>query len=263
MLHTSGVFAYSCAMSNKRRAVNAERSGGVQSVDRAVSVLEILAQRGEAGVSEVAAEIGVHKSTAFRLLGALEDARTGGADPRARQVPPRLRHPAAGQRGAGPAGPHPAGPPGLRTARRASSARPSTSRCCARTSSSTSTRRAGPSAVGAHNWVGQLTPLHATSSGKVLLAFMAPGTPPRAVGRRGAEPAHRAHHHRRQRSSRSSSRPPRGTDTPASIEELEDGLNAIAAPVRDHTGEVIAALSVSGPGLPLHRGAAARGRSRT
>lgn len=45
---------------------------GVQSVDRAVSVLEFLAQRGEAGVSEVAAEIDVHKSTAFRLLGALE-----------------------------------------------------------------------------------------------------------------------------------------------------------------------------------------------
>src|SRR5256885_10152235 len=45
---------------------------GVQSVDRAVSVLEILAQRGEAGVSEVAGEIEVHKSTAFRLLGALE-----------------------------------------------------------------------------------------------------------------------------------------------------------------------------------------------
>src|SRR3954468_17733143 len=47
-------------------------SGGVQSVDRAVTVLEILAQRGEAGVSEVAEAIDVHKSTAFRLLGALE-----------------------------------------------------------------------------------------------------------------------------------------------------------------------------------------------
>jgi len=32
-----------------------------------------------------------------------------------------------------------------------------------------------------------------------------------------------------------------------SIEELEEGLNAIAAPVRNHTGDVIAALSVSGP----------------
>ena len=60
---------YSCVMSNAR----GESAGGVQSVDRAVSVLEILAQRGEAGVSEVAADIGVHKSTAFRLLAALED----------------------------------------------------------------------------------------------------------------------------------------------------------------------------------------------
>src|SRR6476619_818615 len=61
--------SYSCVMSNPR----GESTGGVQSVDRAVSVLEILAQRGEAGVSEVAADIGVHKSTAFRLLAALEE----------------------------------------------------------------------------------------------------------------------------------------------------------------------------------------------
>ena len=44
----------------------------VQSVDRALSVLEILAMRGEAGVTEIAAELGVHKSTAFRLVAVLE-----------------------------------------------------------------------------------------------------------------------------------------------------------------------------------------------
>src|SRR3712207_9524378 len=44
----------------------------VQSVDRALSVLEILAAQGEAGVTEVAAELGVHKSTAFRLVAVLE-----------------------------------------------------------------------------------------------------------------------------------------------------------------------------------------------
>src|SRR5262245_9171742 len=48
-------------------------SGGVQSVDRALSALEILARQGEVGVTELAADIGVHKSTAFRLLGALEE----------------------------------------------------------------------------------------------------------------------------------------------------------------------------------------------
>src|SRR5437763_7527941 len=44
----------------------------VQSVDRAVTVLEILARRGEAGVTEIALELGVHKSTAFRLVSVLE-----------------------------------------------------------------------------------------------------------------------------------------------------------------------------------------------
>jgi len=36
-----------------------------------------------------------------------------------------------------------------------------------------------------------------------------------------------------------------------SFEELEHGLNAVAAPIRDHTGMVVAALSVSGPGYRL------------
>jgi DNA-binding IclR family transcriptional regulator len=31
------------------------------------------------------------------------------------------------------------------------------------------------------------------------------------------------------------------------LQELEIGLNAVAAPVRDHSGEVIAAVSVTGP----------------
>lgn len=47
-------------------------AAAVQSVDRAVTVLEILARRGEARVTELAAELGVHKSTAFRLVVALE-----------------------------------------------------------------------------------------------------------------------------------------------------------------------------------------------
>ena len=52
---------------------SSEAGGGVQSVDRALLALEILARRGEAGVTELAADIGVHKSTAFRLLAALEE----------------------------------------------------------------------------------------------------------------------------------------------------------------------------------------------
>lgn len=45
----------------------------MQSVDRALIVLEILARLGEAGVTEIASELDVHKSTASRLLSSLED----------------------------------------------------------------------------------------------------------------------------------------------------------------------------------------------
>src|SRR4051794_41309485 len=44
----------------------------VQSVDRALTILELLAREGDAGVTEIAADLGVHKSTAFRLLATLE-----------------------------------------------------------------------------------------------------------------------------------------------------------------------------------------------
>src|SRR5690242_6266456 len=48
-------------------SVAAERdTGGVQSVDRAITILEVLARLGE---------VGVHKSTAFRLVSTLESHR--------------------------------------------------------------------------------------------------------------------------------------------------------------------------------------------
>ena len=36
------------------------------------------------------------------------------------------------------------------------------------------------------------------------------------------------------------------------MEEFEDGLNAVAAPVRQADGRVIAALGVSGPAFRMH-----------
>src|SRR4051812_8730430 len=51
---------------------NTGDAGGVQSVDRALTILTILARLGQVGVTEIATEIGVHKSTAFRLMSTLE-----------------------------------------------------------------------------------------------------------------------------------------------------------------------------------------------
>src|SRR5699024_8272219 len=47
-------------------------SGAVQSVDRAVTILAIIARTGQSGITEIAGELGVHKSTASRIVSTLE-----------------------------------------------------------------------------------------------------------------------------------------------------------------------------------------------
>lgn len=56
-------------MSNERQAT---RASTVQSVDRALAVMEILGREGWAGVTDIARELDIHKSTVFRLLATLE-----------------------------------------------------------------------------------------------------------------------------------------------------------------------------------------------
>ncbi|HLJ66945.1 MAG TPA: IclR family transcriptional regulator [Chloroflexota bacterium] len=51
---------------------HAARGSEVQSVDRAVSVLELLARQGWSGVTDVANALDMHKSTAYRMLATLK-----------------------------------------------------------------------------------------------------------------------------------------------------------------------------------------------
>jgi DNA-binding IclR family transcriptional regulator len=237
---------YCCVMSNGSSEAG---GGGVQSVDRALLALEILARMGEAGVTELAADIGVHKSTAFRLLGALEERelveqahergkyRLGfGILRLANAVSGRLDVTQQGRQ---------------ICERLAAEIGETVNIAVLRSHYAVNVDQArGPSAVGTHNWVGELTPLHATSSGKVLLAFMAPAARRELLERAGLV---RFTEH----TITSIDDLDRQLNVVAddgfvvSIEELEHGLNAVAAPIRDHSGAVIAALSVSGPGYRL------------
>ncbi|MGH3087591.1 MAG: IclR family transcriptional regulator, partial [Rubrobacteraceae bacterium] len=45
----------------------------MQSVDRAITVMEFLSRNGWSGVTEVAVELDIHKSTAYRILMTLKD----------------------------------------------------------------------------------------------------------------------------------------------------------------------------------------------
>src|SRR6186997_2253937 len=144
-------------------------SGSVQSVDRAVSILELLARHGEQGVTEVAGELGVHKSTAFRLVATLE---THGL---VEQTEDRGKY----RLGVGLLR-----LAGATTARLdvVQEARPICRRLAQETGETVNIavlsessalyldQVAGSSALQSHNWVGQHIPLHATSNGKVLLS---------------------------------------------------------------------------------------------
>jgi DNA-binding IclR family transcriptional regulator len=103
----------------------------------------------------------------------------------------------------------------------------------------------GPHLVRIGNWVGRRTPLHCVANGKVLLAFQ----PPDEIERRLAEPleAFTPFTVVDPAALREQLAAVREQGYACAIGEIEDGLNAVAAPVRDATGQVVAAVSVSGP----------------
>ncbi len=104
----------------------------------------------------------------------------------------------------------------------------------------------GPGAVTAHNWVGQLTPLHATSSGKVLLAHLPAKQRVRLLAEAGLKKYTPSTLTARTKLEKNLAEAlERGFAM--TFEEYEIGLHAMAAPIRDRDGVVIAAISASGP----------------
>ncbi|MFV2118737.1 IclR family transcriptional regulator [Streptomyces sp. Act-28] len=218
---------------------------GVQSVDRAVSVLEILARRGEAGVSEVAAEIDVHKSTAFRLLGALE--ARGLVEQTAERGKYRLGFGILRLAGA-VTGRLDITQQGRTVCERLSEEIGETVNIAVLQEHYAVNlyQVRGPGAVGTHNWVGQLTPVYATSSGKVLLAHL----PAKERADVLAEVEVRKLTPRTltvRTELEEDLAGARARGYAVTLEELEIGLHAVAAPIRSRDGGVVAALSASGP----------------
>jgi DNA-binding IclR family transcriptional regulator len=220
-------------------------SGGVQAVDRAITILEILARTGGAGVVEIAREMDVHKSTASRLLTAM-DARGMVHQNRERgkyqlgftvlrlanSIPRRLSLVKE------------AGPILEELAERFGE---TVNLAVLRSRYAVNVDQAmGPSSLATTNWVGRLTPLHATSSGKVLLAGLSADRREEIIRETGL-PARTA----KTITSRSELEKALLEIAAAGYsivhEEFEIGLNGIAVPVFDHTGTVAAALSISGP----------------
>jgi DNA-binding IclR family transcriptional regulator len=223
--------------------------GPVQSVDRALTILELLAHEGESSVTEIAAGLGVHKSTAFRLLATLEVHRL------VEQVNDRGRY----RLGVGNLR-----LAGATTARLdvVSEARPVTRQLASDTGETVNItvrseesalyldQVAGSSALQSHNWVGQRIPLHATSNGKVLLSELSEEEFAAALP---DLPRYTDHTITSRRVLREELEEVRRLGYALAVDELEAGLTAAAAPIRSAHGDIIASMSISGPTFRLTR----------
>ncbi|MFI7004506.1 IclR family transcriptional regulator [Nocardia sp. NPDC050175] len=224
------------------------RTAAVQSVDRALLVMEIIAKLGQAGVTEIAAELGVHKSTVSRLIAVLES--RGYVEQLSDRGKYRLGFSIVRLAGS--------------TSAQVDLVGQSQGACnalAAETGETTNiavldgnriiniVEAAGSGSIALRSWVGQSCPAHATSSGKVLLSGLEP-----AVLRKQVGPKLEAY---------TDNTLTKVADLAAQLvavrehgwasvrEELEIGLNAVAAPVFDSNGVIVAALSVSGPSYRL------------
>jgi DNA-binding IclR family transcriptional regulator len=223
-------------------------SDGVQSVSRALRALELIAAEGELGVTDLGRALGVHKATASRLAATLAAGGLVERDP----VTDRYRLGFGLIRLAGAA---------MASIDLVRTAHPILEELADRTRETVNLgvlsgdgiiyvdQVSSAHLIASTNWVGRRTPLHCSSSGKVFLAHM-PEPDRQQVLARPLEVL-----------------TPRTVSDPVRLrrqldeiracgyatiqDELEEGLNAVAAPVRQLNGDVAAALSVSGPSFRI------------
>lgn len=222
--------------------------GNLQSVNRALSALDFIAEAGELGVTELGRRLNVHKATASRLIATLAERGMVERDP----ITEKYRLGFGLIRLAGAA---------MASMDLVRIARPLLEDLADRTHETVNLgvlssdavvyidQVTGTRSIVAVSWVGRRTPLHCTSNGKVLLAFMRPTELERLL----AVPLPRA--------TKATLTDPkklrvqldeiRSRGYAQTMEELEEGLNAVAAPIRRADGEVVASLSVSGPAFRM------------
>ncbi|HEX2706116.1 MAG TPA: IclR family transcriptional regulator [Candidatus Lustribacter sp.] len=224
-------------------------TASVQSVDRALTILGLLAAAdGELGITDLANQLGVHKSTASRLVATLE------AHELVEQQQDRGKY----RLGLGLMRLSAAAALTVDLVRVARSAVNTLSAQTGETinvailsglSAFYVDQVGATSTLQSHNWVGQHIPLHATSNGKALLAF-APGEIVDAVCR-APLPGYTALTITSPERLRAEIAQVARQGWALAVDELEPGLTALAATIRGADGLTAGSISVSGPGFRL------------
>jgi DNA-binding IclR family transcriptional regulator len=225
-------------------------SQGTQSIDRAAQVLvHVLETEEPPTVGGLSTRLGLPKSTASRLVGALERQGLIRRDGGGGQLVPGAVLQRYARRETGDA----------ELVERASEALDRLAQASGETINvgvpslgavELLDQRDSRHFLGSPNWVGRRVPAHGSALGKVFYAFgalpvptgslepLAPHTVPTAEELALDEV--------------------RAKGYAIAVEELEPGLWAVASAVHDASGAVVAALSVSGPTVRLHPGLLAR-----
>ena len=215
----------------------------VQSIDRAFAVLRALVP-GAAGVPQLAEQVGLPKSTVSRLLstleelGAVEQVEAGGdyrigatmAELAAGTTPSRALIAAARPRLV---------EVGLTIGEAVGVSVPDGTDMLYLDQVNPDTE------LQVRDWTGTRIPMHAVPSGQVVLAHRSPAELDAYL----ATPMARFTDHTLVQADelRSRLRQVAEQGWAWAIEEYADGLSSVAAPIRDHTGRVVAALHVYGP----------------
>lgn len=101
-----------------------------------------------------------------------------------------------------------------------------------------------------HSQIGRRAPVHCTSVGKVILAYLTEKEVHSILDKYGL-PKHTAHTITNKETFLKELRKVSKQGFAVEVEENEVGISCIAAPVFDHRGQIAAAISISGPTLRM------------
>lgn len=225
----------------------------VQSVERSLDLLEALADREEAALGELAAQAGLLPSTAHRLLATL--VRRGYA----------ARQPDTGRYVLGYKALELSAQAGQRHARVRGLARPHLERIRTLTGETVNLvfldgprvvyvdQVEGLRGMRMFTEIGREVPAHTTAAGKAMLAFQPRAAELGAASLRLGGGKLTARTITTPEALAVDLERVRGQGFAVDDEEHEEGVVCVGAPVFDHAGEAVAALSVSGPAARMRR----------
>jgi len=223
-----------------------QRSSDVQSVERAIVILRSFSlERPERGVSELSRQLGVHKSTVSRLMRTLEHGGLLSRNPETERYRLGVDLIGLAAQVVSYADVRQVARPFLREL--AEGCQETVNLSVLDAGQVVNLEQFAPHARRIKNIgrVGRRMPPHCTAAGKMLLAYLPQDELDRIL------------HDGLQRFTLQTITDPaelrreldrvRERSYATVREELEDGLNVVAAPVHDHTGQVVASVSVAGP----------------